>query len=155
MLSLLSRWASRRASSSAPMSEKPTEHSNLKKDDSMASTSSGLTLLQPSPRACLPNVAHLPETKRLVVEAAINRLFTERHFSICRMDEVIELTGAQRDSKAYRLLRPLHCMDWSAMPPELRERVPLLVREALQTNQWATEAAATVMSVLETKHGHQ
>lgn len=115
----------------------------------MASSSSGLTLLPPSQRACLPNTAQLPETQRLVVEVAINRLFTEPHFSICRLDQVIELTGAQRDSKAYRLLRPLHCMDWSAMPPELRERVPLLVREALQTNQWAQEAAATAMSALE------
>ena len=115
----------------------------------MASTSSGLTLLPPSQRACLPNVAHLPETKRLVVEVAINRLFTERHFSICSLDKLIELTGAQHGSDAYRLLRPLHCMDWADMPPELRERVPLLVREALQTNQWATEATATVMSALE------
>lgn len=149
MRSLLSRWASRLASSSVPLSAKPTDNSNLKKDDSMASTSSGLTLLQPSPRACLPNVAHLPETKRLVAEVAIKTLFTKRWFDICQLDSLISITGAQHGSPAYRLLRPLHCMDWADMSPDLRERVPLLVREALQTNQWATEAADTVMSVLE------
>ncbi len=115
----------------------------------MASTRSGLTLLPPLQAESLPSVASLPETRRLVAEAAINRLFTERHFSICSLDELIKLTGAQRGSDAYRLLRPLHCMDWADMTPELRERVPLLVREALATNQWARDAAVTAMSALE------
>ncbi len=44
------------------------------------------------------------------------------------------------------MLRPLHCMDWDDMPPELRERVPLLVREALLTNEWVRDAAATAMT---------
>ena len=146
MRSLLLRWASRWASSSARLSEKPTENLNSRKDDSMASTNSGPTLLPPWRPVVLPTVANLPETKQLVVQAAIEHLFTERHFSICALDKLIDLTGAQRDSDAYRLLQPLHCVTWSRMDPALRAQVPLLVREALLTNQWVREAAATAMS---------
>lgn len=115
----------------------------------MASTSSGPTLLPPSQPAAWPSVAHLPETKQLVAKQAIARLFTERYFSICKLDDVIALTGAQRGSEAYRLLRALHCVDWADMDPALRERVPLLVREALLTSQWANDATAVAMSALE------
>lgn len=153
MLSLLSRWAYRWASSSAPSSAEPTENLNLKRDDSMASTNSGPTLSLPSPPASWPSVAHLPQTQQLVVQAAITRLFSERHFSICRLDEVMELTGAHKSSDAYRLLRPLHCVDYASMDPALRDRVPLLVREALLTHQWAASAAAVAMSGLEVHHG--
>lgn len=149
MRSLLSRWASRLAFSSAPLSARPTENLNTRRDDSMASTSSGPTLLQHSPTASWPNVAHLSETKQLVAQQAISRLFTDSHFSVCKLDDVIKLTGAQRDSEAYRLLRALHCVNWSDMDPALRERVPLLVREALLTNQWAQSATAVAMSALE------
>lgn len=115
----------------------------------MASTSSGPTLLPPSQTAPWPSVAHLPETKQLVAQQAISRLFTERHFSVCTLDEIIKLTGAQRDSEARRLLGALHCINWSDMDPELRKRVPLLVREALLTSQWANDATAVAMSALE------
>lgn len=115
----------------------------------MASTSSGPTLSLPSPPASWPSVAQLPETKQLVAQQAIHRLFTKGWFDICKLDEIIKLTGAQRDSEAYRLLRPLHCVEWSDMDPELRDRVPLLVREALLTNQWARDAAAVAMSALD------
>jgi len=149
MRSLLSRWAFRLASFLAPSSARQTGNSNLKKDDSMGSTNYGLTLSMNSPGELLPKTAHLPETQRLVAMAAMNRLFSERHFSICQLDALIKLTGAQRDSQAYNLLRPLHCIDWSDMDPALRDKVPLLVREALLTNQWARDAAATAMSALE------
>ncbi len=115
----------------------------------MASNKSGLTLLPPLRAASLPSVAHLPETKQLVVQAAISRLFTERFFDICALRELVELTGAQRSSEAYRLLNTLHCVKWENMDPALRDKVPLLVREALLTNQWARDAAATAMSALE------
>lgn len=115
----------------------------------MASTKSGPTLSLPLPLGSWPSVAQLPETRQLVAQQAINRLFTERFFSICKLDDVIALTGAQRDSDAYRLLRALHCVNWSDMDPALRERVPLLVREALLTNQWAQNATAVAMSALE------
>ena len=117
----------------------------------MASTSSGPTLSPPSQPACWPSVAHLPQTRQLVAQQAISRLFTERHFSICTPDEIIKLTSAQSDSEAYRMLRPLHCVNWADMDPALRDCVPLLVREALQTNQWAQSATAVAMSALEPK----
>lgn len=75
-----------------------------------------------------------------MAEAALTRLFAEDTFSICRVDELLKLTGGQRNA-AYNLLRPLHCIPWSEMRPELREKIPDLVAEALKPVMPAQQAA--------------
>lgn len=82
---------------------------------------------------------------RLIVPSTTN---PRKSFDPDKMDELaasIRATGVHTPV----LLRPLHCVEWSDMDPELRDRVPLLVREALLTNQWARDAAAVAMSALE------
>lgn len=63
---------------------------------------------------------------------ALNELFTKKHFNICALDSVLEVMNGTDRSEAYKLLRTLHCVDYSAMPPELRERIPALVNEAMR-----------------------
>jgi hypothetical protein len=54
------------------------------------------------------------------------------HFSICTIDNVGKLLGIEpRGSDAYNVLHTLHCIDWNAMPPQLREAVPGLINECL------------------------
>lgn len=77
----------------------------------------------------------MPETRQLVVMQAVEHLFKARHFSICQIDKVLELTGATRRSEAYGQLSALHCVDYADMAPELRERLPHLVREAITPKQ--------------------
>lgn len=132
MQSLLSRLALPWASSLGTGSAKPTSTWNTSEESSTGSTTSGPTLSAPGQTSCLPAVANLPETRRLVVTAALNELFDKKHFSICRLDSVLEVMNGTRRSDAYRLLSTLHCVDYAAMTPDLRERIPALVNEALR-----------------------
>lgn len=86
----------------------------------------------------------LPETKRLVVHAAVTNLFERDWFSISDLKEIMELIGARRGGEAYQMLHALHCVHYSKMPPELRARIPELVNECLRQKDdvnHATEAA--------------
>lgn len=132
MQSLFSRLALPWASSSDTGSAKQTPDWSTSADASTASTSSGPTLSGHGQMSCLPSIANLPETRRLVVTTALNHLFNERHFSICTLDRVLDTMQGTQKSDAYKLLRTLHCVDYAAMPPELRNSIPTLVNEALR-----------------------
>lgn len=71
------------------------------------------------------------DTKLLIAATALNRMFAGSHFSICTIDAVATMLGVVVDKAAHNQLRPLHCVDWSEMPPELRAIVPQLIQQAL------------------------
>lgn len=146
MFSLFSRPASRSASSSATGSHAQTASSTTSADASTASMSFGRTLSVHGSMPLYPGIASLPQTRRLVVEQALNRLLNERHFSICTLDSIADVLGTSRNTEAYRLLRALHCIDYAAMSPQMREALPQLINEALRpahTHNPATAAAMT------------
>lgn len=89
-------------------------------------------------------VSQMPETQQLVLRAATRKLFDSRHFSICTVDSMMKLIGATERSPAYTQLSALHCVDYADMPQDLRERLPLLVRECLSC-QTADQAADIVL----------
>jgi hypothetical protein len=110
--------------------QKQLSDNTMNKENSMELMTSGHT----SPVHGLitsRSVAALPSTIRIVVEASLQKLLTERHFSICTVDAIMEVMNVPRNSQAYKLLHTLHCMDYSSMTKELRETIPLLVREVL------------------------
>ena len=77
----------------------------------------------------------MPETKRLVAKTAIDQLFSQKHFSICKLNDVLDLLGASRNTDAHTALKALHCVDYADMPADLRSRLPFLVKEALANPQ--------------------
>lgn len=93
---------------------------------------SGHTLPEPGSSKSLPALASLPETRQLVVQTALDHLFTQSHFSICQLDSVLKIINAPQGSDAYTLLRSLHCVDYAKMPRDLRDRIPHLVNECLR-----------------------
>ena len=131
MQSLFSRLASRSASSPGTTSAKPTADSNTAEASWQESTGHGDTFSLPRPEKSLPAIASLPTTRRLVVTAALNELFTKKYFNICQLSAVLEVTNGSENTEAYRLLRTLHCVDYAAMSPELRNTIPQLVNECL------------------------
>lgn len=72
------------------------------------------------------------ELKRATVLTALNDMVRRGSFSICTLDRCAEILGIQlRGSEAYKLLGALHCVDFAAMPPNVRKAVPELVRQCL------------------------
>jgi hypothetical protein len=72
------------------------------------------------------------DLKQLSALTSLNHMMRGGHFSICTIDSVAELLGIEvRGSEAYKVLRPLHCIDWNKMPPALKDAVPGLINECL------------------------
>ena len=139
----------RLASSSATGHQKANEPSNTNEESSTASTCSGQ---QSSPyfAESLPrSVSALTETKRLVVTTAVTALLEKSYFSICNLDNCIELVGARKGGDAYKLLRALHCVDYSKMAPDLRDSIPLLINEVLRNKENIIEATVVAMNGVE------
>lgn len=143
MLSLFSRRASASAPSSGTGSEEPTSSWRTPGDTSTASTSGGPQQSSAALVRCA-NIAALPETRRLVVTAALDRLFTNQWFDICTLRGVSELMGLSTDSEAYKALHTLHCVHYNKMNPELRDLIPELVREALNPPTYEENLATLV-----------
>lgn len=108
----------------------------------MASISSGLTLLALGPKSssCL---AELPETRRLVVTAALEKLLTQKYFDVCTIDVVLKIMDNGKNKAAYDLLHALHCIHYDQMPADLRNTIPHLINECLRGPQPATHGPAT------------
>lgn len=68
-----------------------------------------------------------------VVKAAINKMMTEGHFSICTIDACLKLTGGIPPEREYQILRTLHCVDYEAMSPRLRIELPRLIQIVLES----------------------
>lgn len=72
------------------------------------------------------------EMKEQAAIVALNEMLKNASFSICTLDSVAELLGVScRGSEAYNILRTLHCINFAAMPIELRNEIPALIRQCL------------------------
>ena len=67
----------------------------------------------------------------LSVLTALNKMMSGGHFDICTVDMAAKALGTIPDGAAYKILRPLHCVHWQDMPPELRAAVPKLIERCL------------------------
>jgi hypothetical protein len=74
------------------------------------------------------------DLKQLSAVTALNSMFKKGHFDICCIRNVGELLGVDPKfaGEAYKILQPLHCINFSDMPSELRDAIPSLIRECLQ-----------------------
>ncbi len=142
---------SRSASSAGDGFDSRNERPSSNADDSTASMPFGHSSFGPgSTTSLLPSVAALPETRQLVVMQAVKHLLHERHFSVCQLDKVLDLMDAPRKSEAYRLLSALHCVNYTDMPADLRNRIPHLINEALRPQAAIScDAVRTAVSGLE------
>ena len=62
----------------------------------------------------------------------LNNMLKARHFDICVIDSVIKILGTVPDSRAYNILRPLHCVNYMDMPRELRDELPSLIERCIE-----------------------
>jgi len=97
-------------------------------------------------KTSLPTVRGLSETQQIVLKDALDGLFSNTFFNICAVDSILEMCKVPRESDAYKMLKTLHCKHFDAMSAELRERLPLIVRDALMPQR--CEATDIVMNGL-------
>lgn len=71
----------------------------------------------------------LKAAKYLITNHAINSMLAKNFFSVVPITEAIDTVGDAyaQDMDEYKMLRSLHCLDWRAMPPELKALVPVLI----------------------------
>lgn len=91
----------------------------------------------------------MEQTKKLVVTAALGKLFDESYFCICTLNNVMDLIGSRRDGESYKLLRALHCIHYSKMDQDLRDRIPMLVNECLRQKSNVSVAQDMAMNGVE------
>lgn len=73
----------------------------------------------------------MADLKQQAALTALNEMLRGKHFNICTIDRVADLLDVHVDPDAYRTLRPLHCIDYAAMPRELYASLPGLIQQAL------------------------
>ena len=73
----------------------------------------------------------MSDLKQQIALTSLNNMMDKGYFDICTVDSVAELLGVNAKGDAYSMLRPLHCVHWDKMPPEVREAVPGLIQECL------------------------
>lgn len=79
-------------------------------------------------------MSHLQVT---IARVALEKMLTGASFSICTITDIGEMLGVNpRGTQAFKMLKPLHCMDYTLMPAEVREAIPGLVRDAFAGEQF-------------------
>lgn len=68
---------------------------------------------------------------QLSVLTSLNKMMKGVYFDICALDAAVKALSVVPDAAAYAILRPLHCVHWSEMPPELRSAVPGLIERCI------------------------
>ncbi len=71
------------------------------------------------------------QIKLLAAQAALQKMLSSSHFSICTIDRIIEMMGLKPDREAYEILHTLHCVDYNQMPSELVDELPTLIHRVL------------------------
>jgi len=71
------------------------------------------------------------DLKKQVAITSLNAMMRQNHFSICTIDTLATMLEVKPEREAYNILRPLHCIDYNQMPPELFAQIPTLIMRCL------------------------
>lgn len=75
------------------------------------------------------------ELKAMAAAAALNKTLQSSFFSICSVNDAAKILNRNPHCEEYDFLRGLHCVDYSTMPRQLREQIPVLVSVCLGFDQ--------------------
>lgn len=65
----------------------------------------------------------MTEFEAEAVRLGLKTLFEKDWFDVCRLKECLDVAGVAPPRRDLRALQPLHCVHYSEMTPEMRERV--------------------------------
>lgn len=92
------------------------------------------------------------EFRKEAVQTLVNKLFTESSFSICTLDQIIELTGVTPHHGIRAELRAFHCVSYSQMSERTRQQIQEKVVECLRGDPFMNPARVTEMLTDEGKN---
>jgi len=138
-MKLISRYFPSQAQSGSSSDtgwENQTQNLNTEEDTPM---DIGSVPLSKSSSQCLSVV---DQRTKLIAEVKLNKIFTDHHFSICALNDLMAMLGkGRRKSKVYKQLQALHCVEYDDMSEDLKAQLPLMINELL-TNTVSTGIAA-------------
>lgn len=73
------------------------------------------------------------DLKLMAAQAALTKLVSGGHFSICTIDTIAKMLGVKPEREAYQILHTLHCVDYNQMAPALLNELPNLIARVLQS----------------------
>lgn len=82
-----------------------------------------------------------------VLNLKVEKLFNEKHFSICDLKEIGELIGVNVEQNPnYKNLRALHCINYSDMPAEVLNELQSKVIECLSCRRFNPALVTSIIS---------
>ena len=73
------------------------------------------------------------DLKMLSAQAALVKLFDQSYFSICAVDNIIEMMGIKPERETYLILKTLHCVHYNQMPADLLQALPEMIMRVMQS----------------------
>lgn len=73
----------------------------------------------------------LEETRIQAAVVAMNKMLRSSYFDICTVDAVAKMLQVQPRKMSHDILRTLHCVHYNEMTRELRDKIPVLIADAL------------------------
>lgn len=67
-----------------------------------------------------------------VMEASLNKMWSQQYFSICTVDACLKLTGGKQGGPIYDMLHALHCVPYTQMDKDVVAALPAMVAEVLR-----------------------
>ncbi len=67
----------------------------------------------------------------LVCVTSLKNMLSKGYLSICTIENILDITHGIPNGEDMRLLRALHCVSFSDMPPELLRGLPLIIKRVL------------------------
>lgn len=65
-----------------------------------------------------------------IARTSLEKMLKSNSFEITCLWHIGEMLGINpRQTYAYKMLQPLHCVPYADMPPEVREAIPQLIRD--------------------------
>ena len=66
-----------------------------------------------------------------IINESLKNLSNKKHFSICDIDKILEITRTIPDGESYRLLSAIHCVNYRDMSQEVLKALPELIAKVL------------------------
>ena len=76
------------------------------------------------------------ELKQQAIQSALRKMFNNKYFDVCTFDKCVTLAGVLVPTEIKNFLEPLHCVNFSDMPKELRGAVIEAITLTLGQNRF-------------------